>query len=377
MPLTKIQQLKTANRPSLYIHIPFCSHLCHYCDFTKFFYQKSWIQTYLNELEKEIASFNETSFLTIYVGGGTPTSLSEDELMRLLEIIKPYVSETIEYTFECNIESTNEAKLLLMQKYGVNRLSFGVQSTNNDRLKEIGRMHSYEDVIKVIAKAKELGFSALSVDLIYGLPKQSLTELKEDINNILLLNVDHISTYSLTIHPHTKAYIDKWPSLSDDKSREYYDLILTSFRQAGYERYEVSNFARPGHESIHNHVYWFSHPFYGSGYGASGYIINNKGHQRYRNIGSFSKYLQGEKQKEEEWLDEDKRELEFLMNNLRLKQGFKLKDYDKNFTQPFLERYQKQVDQLINLGLITLALDTISCTDEGLIKLDYVLFKLM
>lgn len=377
MPLTKIQQLKTANKPSLYIHIPFCSHLCHYCDFTKFFYQKSWIQTYLNELEKEIASFNETSFLTIYVGGGTPTSLSEDELMRLLEIIKPYVSETIEYTFECNIESTNEAKLLLMQKYGVNRLSFGVQSTNNERLKEIGRMHSYEDVIKVITKAKELGFSALSVDLIYGLPKQSLTELKEDINNILLLNVDHISTYSLTIHPHTKAYIDKWPSLSDDKSREYYDLILTSFRQAGYERYEVSNFARPGHESIHNHVYWFSHPFYGAGYGASGYIINNKGHQRYRNIGSFSKYLQGEKQKEEEWLDEDKRELEFLMNNLRLKQGFKLKDYDKNFTQPFLERYQKQVDQLINLGLITLALDTISCTDEGLIKLDYVLFKLM
>lgn len=375
--MNQAKKIKTNSKASLYIHIPFCSHLCHYCDFTKFFYQKKWIKAYLSTLHKEITSFKQTSFFTIYVGGGTPTSLSLEELQELLEIIKPFQDGVVEYTFECNIESTTKEKLTLMYGYGVNRLSFGVQTTNDKRLAKIGRKHSFSDVQKIIPAAKSLGFNKISIDLIYGLPGQSLDELQTDLDQIIKLDVDHISTYSLTIHPHTKAYIDKWPSLSNDKSREYYDLILTSFRQAGYERYEVSNFARPGHESIHNHVYWFSHPFYGAGYGASGYIINNNGHQRYRNIGSFSKYLQGEKQKEEEWLDEDKRELEFLMNNLRLKQGFKLKDYDQNFTQPFLKRYQKQLDQLINLGLITLALDTISCTDEGLIKLDYVLFKLM
>lgn len=377
MPQTKIKILKTASKPSLYIHIPFCAHLCHYCDFTKFFYQKKWIESYLNTIQKEIASFNQTSFLTIYVGGGTPTSLSVEELKQLLEIIKPYVDEPLEYTFECNIESTDEQKLKLLKQYGVNRLSFGVQSTNDQRLEQIGRHHSYQDVVEIIGLAKRIGFNNLSVDLIYGLPNQSIEELTIDLENILKLGTDHISTYSLTIHPHTKAYIDKWPLLSDDLSRDMYDLILERFRQAGFERYEVSNFARPGHESIHNHVYWFSHPFYGAGYGASGYLIKENGHYRYRNIGNFSSYLAGVVQKEDEWLDLEKRELEFLMNNLRLRQGFKEEDYFALFGETFSNRYQNKLEFLVKNGLLMVTNTDVYCTDEGLIKLDYILFKLM
>jgi len=377
MPRTMNQILKTANKPSLYIHIPFCSHLCHYCDFTKFFYQKQWIDAYLNTLEKEIASFNESSFLTIYIGGGTPTSLSKEELNRLLEIVKPYSGSTIEFSVECNIESTIKEKLELMMNYGVDRLSFGVQSTSNTRLEEIGRKHTYEDAVKIIDLAKSVGFTKMSVDLIYGLPGQTLDEVELDLENILKLGVNHIATYSLTIHPHTKAYIDKWPLLSDDRSRDFYDLILNKLRSASYERYEVSNFAKVGHKSIHNHVYWYSLPFYGAGYGASGYLIKDGKHYRYRNIGKFNNYLNGEIEKDDEWLDEEKHELEYLMNNLRLKQGFNLEEYDSIFQTSFMTRYDKKLKYLLDLKLLNLSDNIISCTDEGLIKLDYILFKLM
>ncbi len=369
--------LKTANRPSLYIHIPFCSHLCHYCDFTKFFYQKKWIDAYLTTLQKEIASFQQTSFLTIYIGGGTPTSLDTLEFKRLLQIVKPYIKDTREYTVECNIESTTKEKLLLMRQYGVNRLSFGVQSSHDERLKEIGRHHQFQDVITTIESAKKVGFTKMSVDLIYGLPHQSLEELNVDIDRILSLEVDHISTYSLTIHPHTKAYIDRWPSLSDDRSRDYYDAILKRLTSEGFHRYEVSNFARPGYESLHNHIYWYSLPFYGAGYGASGYLINHQQHLRYRNIGKFSDYLKGDITKEQEVLDADKQELEYLMNNLRLAEGFDLSDYHQRFGVDFLTRYQPALHQLVKLGLMNVDTHRISCTDEGLIKLDFVLFKLM
>lgn len=372
-----INRIKTSNKPSLYIHIPFCQHLCHYCDFTKFFYQKRWIESYLDTLKNEIASFQQTSFFTIYVGGGTPTSFSVEELTILLEIIKPYSHNVVEYTFECNIESTNEEKLSLLKRYGVNRLSFGVQSTNNQRLEEIGRHHRYEDIVTMIQVAKNLQFNDISVDLIYGLPHQTLTELEKDIDNIIALDINHISTYSLTIHPHTKAYIDRWPVLSDDRSRDYYDLILTKLRKVGFERYEVSNFAKNGDYSFHNHVYWFSKTFYGAGYGASGYLEKEGIHTRYRTIGNFSHYLNGEIEQEKEMLTIEQRELEFLMNNLRLANGFLLSDYATKFLVQFSDKYRHQLDFLVEANLIQVKNGRIRCNDEGLIKLDYVLFKLL
>lgn len=375
--MNQAKKIKTNSKASLYIHIPFCSHLCHYCDFTKFFYQKKWIKAYLSTLHKEITSFKQTSFFTIYVGGGTPTSLSLEELQELLEIIKPFQDGVVEYTFECNIESTTKEKLTLMYEYGVNRLSFGVQTTNDKRLAKIGRKHSFSDVQKIIPAAKSLGFNKISIDLIYGLPGQSLDELQTDLDQIIKLDVDHISTYSLTIHPHTVAYINKWPELTNEKSRDYYDLILNKLTRAGYERYEISNFARTNNYSLHNQVYWTSSPFYGAGYGASGYLIENGRHYRYKNIGKFSSYLLGQIDKQEEFLNDAQLELEFLMNNLRLKNGFKLIDYQIKFGRDFLDKYQKPLEFLLNNNLIILNNGRLYCSDEGLIKLDYVLFKLL
>lgn len=371
--------VKTKNNPpSLYIHIPFCTHLCHYCDFTKFFYQKKWIKDYLKTLKQEIISFEQTNFFTIYVGGGTPTSLDYEELKELLEIVAPYTANTQEYTFECNIESTTIEKLRLMKSFGVNRLSFGVQSTNDQRLKEIGRKHSFNDIKNIINAAKEIGYAHISVDLIYGLPHQTIEELNHYIDEIIALDVDHISTYSLTIHPHTVAYIQKWPELSSDQSREYYDLILNKLKAVGFERYEVSNFARNNKKSLHNQVYWHSRPFYGAGYGASGYLIQDTyKHTRYRNIGKLSHYLAGSIEKEEETLSIEQQELEFLMNNLRLKEGFALANYFGRFGVSFLEKYKDQVQFLLNQGLVSLENERFYCLDEGIIKLDYVLFKLV
>lgn len=375
--MKKITLIKTTSSTSLYIHIPFCQHLCHYCDFTKFFYQKKWIKDYLNTLKEEITRFQVASFFTIYVGGGTPTSLSLDELEALLQIVQPYSHHTIEYTFECNIESTTIEKLELMKRYGVNRLSFGVQSTSDERLVQIGRHHTYKDICYMIGEAKKLGYQDISVDLIYGLPQQSIEELALDIDNIIALGTNHISTYSLTIHPHTKAYIDKWPVLNDDRSREYYDLILSKLRQAGFERYEVSNFAKNQDYSYHNHVYWYSKPFYAAGYGASGYLINNHEHVRYRNVGKFSHYLNGQFEQESEVLTMAQIELEYLMNNLRLASGFLLEDYQSKFNVTLQEKYGEKLNFLQREALIEINEHQIKCTDEGIIKLDYVLFKLL
>ena len=163
---------------SLYVHIPFCNSICYYCDFTKVIYKKEWVSEYLEALKEDLKRFSITNLKTIYVGGGTPTSLSLDELEILLKTLEPYSKDVKEYTFEANVESLTKEKLLLLRKYNVNRLSIGVQTFNDKLLKFIGRKHTSEDVIKTINLAKNLSFNNISIDLIYGLPFQTLEDVK-------------------------------------------------------------------------------------------------------------------------------------------------------------------------------------------------------
>ena len=196
----------------LYCHIPFCGAICHYCDFTKFIYNKDWINPYLKQLKADLSFFNVPHDLTtIYIGGGTPTRLSFSELEKLLKLLDPYTKEVEEYTVEANIESLTLPKLKLLKKYGVNRLSIGVQSTNDERLKELNREHTYAAIKKKIKLVKKAGFTNFSVDLIYGLPKQSAEELSLDLKHILALDPPHISTYALSIEPNTVRFIRGWP----------------------------------------------------------------------------------------------------------------------------------------------------------------------
>lgn len=358
----------------LYVHIPFCGAICHYCDFTKFIYQKNWAKPYLKELERDLAFFNvDKAQHTIYVGGGTPTVLRFHELKMLLTLLKPYTASVVEYTFEGNIESITAPKLRLLRSFGVNRLSIGVQSTNDERLIELNRQHRYETIRRKIELIKKEGFTNFSVDLIYGLPHQTTAELATDLANILKLDPPHIATYDLQIETNTVAFIKKWPKITDEESRLMYELILNTLRKHGYERYEVSNFARPGFESVHNKRYWRNQPYDAIGLGASGY----KNQKRYKITGGLTRYLKGERRLEEENITPEMFVEEWLMLGLRMKEGIPLADFKADTGLSLLDTYQTQIETLKKRNLVDYNDTHFYCTDEGILLLDSVVLVLI
>ena len=274
---------------SAYIHIPFCSSICSYCDFSKFYYNEDWVNQYLEALNNEIdLNYKGEILNTLYIGGGTPSCLNVEQLTQLFNIIKKFnLSSKVEFTFECNVENISKEKLELLYNNGVNRLSIGVQTFNNDLLKTLNRHHTKEEVIEKINLAKSIGFNNINVDLIYAIPKEDMNILKNDLALFLSLNINHISTYSLIIEPNTKLYIDKFKNIDEDLDYEMYKYICTKLKENGYNHYEISNFARDGYESFHNLTYWNNEEYYGFGLGASGYVNGI----RYDNTKSLNKYL--------------------------------------------------------------------------------------
>lgn len=358
----------------LYVHLPFCHTICHYCDFVKFVYHKDWIKPYIKGLKQDLAFFNvPTSLNTIYIGGGTPTVLTYRELKSLLDLLAPYTTNLKEYTIEANIESITPKKLELMKEYGVTRLSIGVQSTNDERLLSLNRQHNYAAIKRKINLVKKMGFTNFSVDLIYGLPGQDVEELKKDVANILKLNPPHIATYDLQIETNTVAYIKKWPQISDEESRLMYETILNILRASGYKRYEISNFAKPDYESVHNKLYWHNKNYYAIGLGASGYINNT----RYKISGNLTRYLKGERTLEEEEISDEMFIEEYLMLNLRLEDGFLLEDFKVRTGLNFLKEYASKIEKLAANGLVTTDNIRFKCTDEGLLLLDSVILALI
>lgn len=358
---------------SLYIHIPFCNHICHYCDFTKLFYNENLIEPYLEALFAEIDSYNIKNIKTIYIGGGTPTSLSEQHLKRLLEKVKPLLASEYEFTVEGNVENITSSKLKIMKESGVNRLSIGIQTTNNELLNKIGRNHTFEQTIKVIRDARKLKFNNINVDLIYGLPGQNQEQLANDINNILGLNTEHISIYSLTVSPGTIFFNKKVKEQKEDDARDSYDFILKTLRQNGYKRYEISNFAKPGFESEHNQTYWKDEQYYAVGLGASGYI----GDCRYTNTKNINKYIkQNYIEVKETIIEKDELE-DFMLCNLRLEDGFLDSEFVARFHVSFYEKYKEKCDKLINDGLLIIDNGRIRLSDSGLIIMDRILIELI
>ena len=281
---------------SVYIHIPFCQNICSYCDFCKFYYNEKWVDNYLSALEKEIKSNYKGEVVeTIYIGGGTPTCLNINQLERLLKLTNLFNKNKIEFTVETNIDLSLE-KIKLLNKYGVNRISIGVQTVNPKYLKFLNRNHTKEDVVNLINLLKKFDFN-INVDLIYAIPGETLEELNEDLDFILSLDVNHISTYSLIIEPHTKLYIDNVSNIDEDLDYEMYKLINKKLEN--YHHYEISNFAKKNYESKHNLVYWNNLNYYGFGLGASGYIDNI----RYDNTRSYNNYINGKYLLEKHELD--------------------------------------------------------------------------
>lgn len=320
-----------------YIHIPFCKKICSYCDFCKVYYNEKIVSKYLDILEKEILSLYQNEELeTIYIGGGTPSSLSIKELERLFEILsKLKRTPDCEFTIEGNFESTTEEKLLLYKKHGINRLSFGLESTNQKNLKFLERTFDKKQVESIIKKARNLGFNNINIDLMYALPTESIEELNTDLEYILSFDVEHISTYSLIIEPHTKLALNKVKNIDEDLDYEMYKLICKKIGQKNYLHYEISNFSKKGYESKHNLCYWNNQEYYGFGLGASSYL-NNK---RITNTKSISKYLQEDYQYIVEELNEhDKFEYEIILN-LRKSAGIDLEVFSSKYGKELIECY--------------------------------------
>ena len=332
-------------------------------------YDKNLADKYIDELVKEINSHNIDKLKTIYIGGGTPSSLSISQLEKLLQNIVPYINDDYEFTIECNFENINKEKLLLFKKYYVNRLSFGVQSLNNDILKQLNRHHSREEVFSIINLAKEIGFNNINIDLIYGLPNVDEEMLKKDLEDFIKLDISHISTYSLTISPNTLLYINNVKEINDGESRRLYDVIYSFLNENGFNRYEVSNFAKPGFESKHNTVYWDNKNYIGVGVGASGYL----GNIRYQNTKSINRYLKGEYLSEQEEVTYSDNVNYFLMLKLRKKEGFKIDDLKDITNENDFKFIIEKLEQFIKQNMIQKSTNSYFCTDEGIMLLDIIL----
>ncbi|ETP67877.1 oxygen-independent coproporphyrinogen III oxidase [Planococcus glaciei] len=282
----------------LYIHIPFCHQICHYCDFNKVFFKDQPVDAYVDSVGKELALWKQEGALdqpleTIFLGGGTPTSLTPAQLQKLLGYIHQYVpmADNLEWTSEANPDELTKEKMQVLFDGGVNRLSMGVQSFDEDLLKRLGRTHSNGDVERAVAEAKEVGFTNLSFDLMYGLPGQTMAQWEDTLEQAFGFNLPHFSAYSLIIEPKTVFYNlmtkGKLNTVTEDLEADMYEKLMAEMEKRGLKQYEISNFGRPGFESRHNLLYWDNAEYIGVGAGAHGYVNGI----RYSNHGPLKKYM--------------------------------------------------------------------------------------
>ena len=331
-----------------YIHIPFCSKICSYCDFCKMLNYDKFIDTYLDALEEEIKTIYKGDTLdTIYIGGGTPSCLNIKQLKRLFEILNIFKrSNNFEFTIEGNFESTDLDKLKLYKEYGINRLSFGIETINNKYLEYLNRSLDLNEVEKVLENCRELGFNNINVDLMYAIDEESIKDLEIDLDYVLSLNVEHISTYSLIIEDHTILGINKTDNIDPDLDDDMYKCICNKLKDNGYIHYEISNFCKEGYESRHNNSYWANENYYGFGLGASSYIEN----RRTTNTRSLNHYKLKRYPKEIEYLDiNSMMEYEVILN-LRRNTGIDLKLFKEKYDKELSEVYNYK--RLIGLGLL-------------------------
>lgn len=331
---------------SCYIHIPFCEKICSYCDFCKMFYNENIVDSYLEQLENEIHTlYKGENLKTIYIGGGTPSCLSLKQLERLFNIINIFnKSSNLEFTIECNFSNTTREKLELFKKYGINRISFGLETTNSKQLKFLEREENCEKTKEIIAICRELGFDNINVDLMYALPEETIADLKYDLDFIKSLDIEHVSCYSLIVEEHTQLGINNTENIDNELDYQMFLEICKFMSDNKFNHYEISNYSKDGYESKHNLVYWNNEKYYGFGLGASGYIDN----RRTTNTRSISNYLKGKYLLEEEILEKDDLVYYEIILNLRKSSGI---DLDK-----LNSLYNVKLDyiELVNLGLLKL-----------------------
>ena len=366
---------------SAYVHIPFCTQICYYCDFSKVFIKNQPVDSYLEHLIEEYDSYDIKKLRTLYIGGGTPTALSAPQLAFLLEKLtdKLDLSYLEELTIEANPGDLDEEKIAVLKDSPVNRVSLGVQTFNDRMLKQIGRSHLEKDIYENIANLKKAGFDNISIDLIYALPKQTMEDVKINVAKAIALDIPHMSLYSLILENHTvfmnRMRRGKLPLPKEDLEAEMFDYIIAELEKAGFEHYEISNFSKPGFESRHNLMYWDNAEYYGIGAGASGYVAG----VRYKNHGPIRHYLQaveaGNARVQEEVLTLKEKMEEEMFLGLRKKSGVSKKRFEEKFGLSFEDQYGSVVSELTEQGLLVADKDIVRMTKKGLFLGDTVAEK--
>lgn len=366
---------------SAYVHIPFCTQICYYCDFSKVFIKNQPVDAYLQALIREFRSYDITELRTLYIGGGTPTSISAVQLDYLLtELSRDLNLNTLEeFTIEANPGDLTVDKIEVLQKSAVNRVSLGVQTFNDKHLKRIGRSHNEAQIYSTIDALKTAGFQNISIDLIYALPGQTMDDVRSNVAKALSLNIPHLSLYSLILEHHTvfmnKMRRGKLHLPTEDLEAEMFEYIISEMERNGFEHYEISNFTKPGFESRHNLMYWDNVEYYGVGAGASGYLDGI----RYRNRGPIQHYLkgvsEGNARLSEEVLSKNEMMEEELFLGLRKKEGVSIGKFEQKFGTSFEKRYGQIVQELQSDGLLKENNGFIQMTKNGLFLGDTVAEK--
>lgn len=361
---------------SLYIHIPFCAQKCLYCDFPSFARKDHLRKAYIEALNKEIISLrekhNNLEISTIFIGGGTPSVLEANELECLLkEVAKLNMAKDIEYSMECNPGNLTEEKLEVMKKYGVNRISMGLQAKQDNLLKGLGRIHNYKTFKENFLLAKKVGFNNINVDLMFGLPNQSLNEWEETLREIISLEPTHISAYSLIIEEGTAFYNlyenDKLKLPTEEEERKMYHLAKRILEGNGFNQYEISNYAKEGKECRHNLAYWNMDNWIGVGSAAASYI-NGK---RIKNISSVEEYINSIKDKGEaveEIINNSKNDNmeEFMFMGLRKINGIDENEFKNRFSMNINDVYGEILNKYIGEGLLIRESGRIFLSEKGI-----------
>ena len=360
----------------IYVHIPFCKSKCYYCDFVSYDNKNEkidkYIDTVLAEIEDNSKKFTKDHIVTtIYFGGGTPSFLESKYIKKVLEDIRRNfnISSDAEITLEVNPGTITEEKLKTYQMCGINRLSIGLQTTNDRLLKTIGRIHSYSEFLSTYNLARKIGFNNINVDLIFALPNQSLDDLKLDLENIIELNPEHISTYSLIVENGTKIEKmleeneEEYKLPDENTEREMYWHIKNTLEKNGYKHYEISIFSKEGYESRHNTNCWEHKEYLGFGAAAHSYIDGI----RYSNKKILSEYIFNFKSKDiEEKQNREETAKEYMILGLRKIDGISISKFEQKFKLNPLMYFRFEISKLTEENLIEVDLDNIRLTEKGL-----------
>ena len=372
----------------IYVHIPFCKHKCYYCDFISYANKESLVERYINVLIREItdvATGNRLDYEngidelfnvnTIYIGGGTPSFIESKYIVNIISTIREYfkINENAEITLEVNPGTVNENKLKDYFNAGVNRLSIGLQATNDSLLKEIGRIHTYEEFLNTYKLARKIGFKNINADLMIGLPKQTIEDVEKAVNDLIKLGLEHISVYSLILEEGTvleeQIRSGKLKLPEDEEEREMYWKVKSILEANGYIHYEISNFAKKGYESQHNLDCWRQKEYVGFGVAAHSYTND----VRYSNIENLEEYIENyENDKLEETfifnekLTHNMKVKEYMMLGLRKLKGVSIQEFKEKFAANPIYVFKNELEKLVNEDLLEIDGDYIRLTKRGL-----------